>query len=117
MKLSFLDFLASGPDDAVWSEDWGRIRSKTHKLLLVVHKHAGSSVVSQANWRTDGGCPHNPFGPACIWIYPCGSTRILSYHIDGMAHRADGPAIIEYDQRGNIIRQQHIVNPFVLSRK
>ena len=111
MKLAFLEFMLSGPGDAIHSGEWGTVISKAHLMRLRVYHEKGS--IKSAHWVTFSGRPHNPFGPSCIWFHPCGKPRVIEYHIDGCTHRAIGPAIIEYDERGNVLREQYITSSFV----
>ena len=57
-----------------------------------------AGAVSSACWLNNKGSPHNPFGPAAIWMWPSGKLRAIEYHINGHTHRIDGPAIIHYDE-------------------
>lgn len=109
MKLAFLEFLASGPPDAVWNPDWGRFFSAKEGVYLVVYKESGT--IQSAHWRTRDGYITNTHGPAAAWFWPCGTVSALEYHVNGRCHRADGPAIIHFDERGNVTRSQFIVNP------
>jgi len=108
MKLAFLEFLASGPPDAVWNPDWGRMFSAKDSIYLVDYKENGT--VKSAHWRTDSGLITNPHGPAAVWFWPNGTVRALEYHVNGMCHRIGGPAIIHFDDRGNVTRSQFIMN-------
>lgn len=111
MKLAFLDFFLCGPADAVYNPLRNEFTSESEQLHLRIYK--SGSQISSAYWRTDDGRLSNPCGPAGACFWPSGELRSLQYHVSGMAHREDGPAIIEWDQSGNIVRQQHIISPWL----
>jgi len=115
MKLAFLEFLTSGPPDAVWSPHWGRLFSVKEGAYLVVYKERGT--IQSAHWRTHNGFTTNQHGPAAAWFWPNGTFRVLKYYVDGKCHRTDGPAIIHFDERGNVTRSQFIVNPALSPNK
>lgn len=115
MKLAFLEFLASGPPDAVWNPDYGRIFSAKEGTCLIVYKERGS--IQSAHWRTNTGFITNTHGPAAALFWPNGTVRALEYYVNGKCHRTDGPAIIHFDERGNITRSQFIVNPALSPNK
>ena len=111
MKLAFLEFIASGPRDALMDNDYDCLRSKAYEMRLSSYSFSG--IVIAACWLNNKGSPHNPFGPAAIWMWPSGKVRTIEYHINGHVHRVGGPAIIHYDESGNITRQQNIICPWV----
>lgn len=115
MKLAFLEFLASGPPDAVWNQDYGRMFSAKEGVYLVVYKESGT--ITSAHWRTNTGYITNPNGPAAAWFWPNGMVRVLEHYVNGNCHRTDGPAIIHFDERGNVTRSQFIVNPALSPNK
>lgn len=45
---------------------------------------------------TDGGKLHRVGGPALIVCYDNGSVKFEKYYINGIQHRKDGPALIDY---------------------
>ena len=56
---------------------------------------------------------HNPNGPALIYFYDNTSKPIVHieiYYINNKKHNLNGPAYIEYDMDGNIIKEQYFIN-------
>ena len=111
MKLAFWDFFLSGPPDAVYCHSRKEFASESERLYLRIYK--SGSMVDSAYWRTDDGRISNPYGPAASWFWPSGHLRAIEYLISGMTHREGGPAIIHWDQSGNIVRQQYITSNWV----
>jgi hypothetical protein len=113
VKLALAQFILNGPADAVMDPDWGRIRSASEGMTLQTYGIAGRTT--SAMWVDSKGSPHNPYGPAAIWLWPSGNIRILEYLIEGFLHRdrAVGPAKIHYDESGNITYQQFTVCPWL----
>lgn len=116
MKLAFAEFLFGGPPDAVMDPNWGCIISKSTGIRLQAYDAGGK--ITSAMWVDRHGRPHNPYGPAGIWQWPSGAVRVLEWHISGCLHRpiAAGPAIIRYDEAGNVDSQQFVENPFLTRR-
>lgn len=112
MKLALAQFILTGPPDAVMDPKWGRIRSKSDRITLQTY---GVGNTTSAAWINELGSPHNPYGPAIIWLWPSGNIRALEYHIEGFLHRdrAAGPAEIHYDEAGNIVSQQIVESSWI----
>ena len=111
MKLAWAEFLLAGPPDAVMDPAWDSIISKSTGIRLQVYDAGGK--ITSATWVDRHGRPHNPHGPACIWLWPSGTVRALEWHLAGRLHRplSAGPAIIRYDEAGNVDSQQFVENP------
>jgi hypothetical protein len=108
VKLALAEFLITGPPDAAMDPAWDSIISKSTGIRLQAYDAGGK--ITSAMWVDRHGRPHNPYGPAGIWLWPSGTVRALEWHIAGRLHRplAAGPAIIRYDEAGNVAGQQFV---------
>lgn len=56
------------------------------------------------------GVDHREDGPAKIWYNEDGSIELEEWYINGECHRESGPAVTTYDNCGNIIEESFYLN-------
>jgi hypothetical protein len=113
MKLALAQFIIAGPPDAVMDPARGSIMSQFTGIRLQVCPASGK--MTSAMWVDRHGRLHNPHGPAHMLLWHSGTVRALRWCLAGRLHRplAAGPAIIRYDEAGDVGSQEFAENPFV----
>jgi hypothetical protein len=60
-------------------------------------------------WLSSAGQLHRDpsEGPALLIFYPTGKLMEENYCYHDRCHREDGPAVVEYDEYGRIVSEEH----------
>lgn len=96
----------------------GKLITEKYYILGKLHRENGPAVIERypdgtlkTEKRYFEGKLHHHKLPAVIEYYPNGKPRLVCWYAEGKIHRPlnEGPALILYDENGNIIEQKFFI--------
>jgi antitoxin component YwqK of YwqJK toxin-antitoxin module len=105
----------NGPARVEYNKDGG-ISSENYFKDGVPYREDGPTTIERMGiyihefYRNQNNKPHRIDGPSNIIRRKDGTIKGACYHINGLRHRVDGPALYTYDDFGNISHEEWYYN-------